>query len=166
MIQYNHFMINKTLFLLTFFVLIPTSYSQSILKNRIREIGAEKKSVYLQSGTFHGGKLVNSAALKGIRHAYKSDTQVERIVIDLEGVNLPRTYGYLNSSEKKLYLDLFNTQIDPKFAGFGGSKFVQNVDIIKAGTSNISLEIAFKSQLTADIFYLENPARLVVDLKP
>ncbi len=154
----------KSLFLCI--VLCVNSVSaQDLLSERIRRISSRKKSVYLDSGIFHNGGAKRTSKLKAIRHSFSSKRGYERVVFDFETKELPRVYGYISSKEKKLYLDLFSTDVPDSLNSFGDSKFVKAVNFFPIQKDTLSVEVLFKKNITLDVFYLSNPGRLVVDIK-
>ncbi|MEC7274951.1 MAG: hypothetical protein VXV96_01420 [Bdellovibrionota bacterium] len=161
--------LKKTRQFLTFlFILslsIGTVEAQNLLKERIRRISTRKKSVYLDAGIFHNGGAKRDSKLKAIRHNYSSKRGYERVVLDFATNKPPRIYGYISNDERKLYLDLFSTDVPDSLSSFGDSEFVKAVNFFPIQKDTLSVEVLFKKNVTLDVFYLENPGRLVVDIK-
>lgn len=156
----------KLLFILFFLVLgSSNAYSQDLLGESIRKVTNRKKSIYLDSGIFHNGKVENKAVLKAVRHFFNSKTGFERIVFDFEGKEIPRIYGHMAGKDKKIFIDFFSTDLNKNLNSFGSSRFVKSLDIYPIGKETVSFELSMKEKFTADVFYLENPGRLVIDVK-
>ena len=78
---------------------------------------------------------------------------------------MPKVYGHISGAEKKLFIDLFDTTLAPEFQTSGSKHFIDKINFYPIESNYISLQIDLKANVTADVFYLENPARLVIDLK-
>ena len=155
----------KIILLLVCAFLSQGIFSQNLLKERIRRIPSRKRSVYLDSGVIHNGAPKKTSKLKAIRHNYSKKLGYERLVLDFSTNELPRVYGFIASKEKKLYLDLFKTDLPSSLNSFGDSKFVDSVNFFPIQNDTLSVEVLFKKNMTLDVFYLSNPARLVIDIK-
>lgn len=156
---YRFFLVLSLIFFST------SSYSQNLLEERIRRLPGRKRSIYLESGIFHNGGLKQRSELKAIRHHYSKKNGYERVVFDFETKKIPRVYGYISSSDQKLYLDLFDTKLKPTFDSFGKNKFVKSVNFFPIQNDSLSVELVFKKNVSLDVFYLESPGRLVVDIR-
>lgn len=154
-------------FLLCLFVLFAstTAYSQDLLKERIRKLGNKKTSIYVESGIFHNGGVKGEGLIKGIRQSYNPQQGFERIVIDFGASQIPKVYGNLNSAEKKLYIDFFDTNLDKELKTVASTRYIEKVNFFPIEPGHLSMEVKLKAKVTADIFFLENPGRLVLDLK-
>lgn len=139
--------------------------AQNLLDERIRRVSPRKRSIYLDSGIFHNGGPKRNSKLKAIRHNFSSKRGYERLVFDFTSAELPRIYGFISSSEKKLYLDLFETDLPEALSSFGDSKYVESVNFFPIQKDTLSVEVLFKKNITLDVFYLSNPGRLVIDIK-
>jgi hypothetical protein len=142
-----------------------TSFSQDLLKERIRKLTDKKTSIYIESGVFHNGGVKGEAVLKGIRQFYNPKQGYERIVIDFGSAQIPKIYGNLNSQEKRLYIDFFDTNLDKELKTIASTRYIEKVNFFPIDAGQLSMEIKLKAKTSADIFYLENPGRLVIDLK-
>ena len=142
-----------------------SAFSQNLLDERIRRVSSRKRSIYLESGIFHNGGPKRSSKLKAIRHSYSGKKGYERLVFDFTTENLPRIYGYISGNNKKLYLDLFTTDLPDALNSFGNSRHVKSVNFFPIQNDTLSVEVLFKKNVTLDVFYLKNPGRLVVDIK-
>lgn len=156
---------NKILFL-TFFnlLLISNVFSQNLLEEKIWKISDRKKSMYQERGVFHNGKDGAAGVLTSIRHSYNKSIGAERIVFDFSGPVVPRTYGHLAKSSDKVFVDFFQTTYqgtDLVTDGF----YLRSVETFKISKDIFSIELTFKNKVSMDVFYLENPGRLVLDIK-
>ena len=122
----------------------------------------------MDRGIFHKNTGAASSVLLGTRHSFKKSQRQERLVFDFDGAVAPKAYVYAAGHKKKIYLDFFNTSLSKDIKPFGKSHFVKAIDYFPISKEQLSLELAFKSQVTVDIFYLENAGqkgRLVLDIK-
>ena len=147
------------------FVFISGLSAQDLLKERIRKLSSNKTSIYVETGIFHNGGVKQEAVLKSIRQSFNPKLGFERIVIDFNSNQIPKVYGHISSQEKKLYIDFFDTSLAPDFKTVGNKHFVDKINFFPIETNYISMEMKLKAKVNADIFYLENPARLVIDFK-
>jgi hypothetical protein len=156
-----------TLFFILLFQTILVSYSeaQDLVKERIRKLSNNKTSVYIEKGIFHNGGVKQEAVLKSIRQSFNPKLGFERVVIDFNTNNVPKIYGHISSQDKMLYVDFFETSIAKEFQTTGSKHFVEKINFFPIEKNYLSMEIKLKTKVTADIFYLDNPARLVIDLK-
>lgn len=138
---------------------------QNLLDERIRRIAPRKRSIFLEKGIFHNGGPKRSSSLKAIRHNFSKSAGYERLVFDFGTKEIPRVYGYIAGNEKRLYLDLFDTNLVGKLGSFGNSKFVESINFFPIQSDTLSVEVIFKKEITIDIFYLLSPGRFVVDVK-
>ncbi len=152
------------IFILLTFVIGNIAFSQSLHSEKIREIVTSKKSIYLKKGIFHKSGMKIDGNLSSIRHSFTANNGYERMVFDFSGKTVPRMYGYISSKNKKLYIDLFDTTLSENLGDFGNSKFIQAVNFFPVSKTTISLEVIFKEMVKVDIFHLESPGRLVIDI--
>lgn len=141
----------------------PCLFAQNLMQERLWKIDSRKKSIYLKQGIFYSNRPKIQSRLVGIRHSYTAGH--ERIVFDFSSIDAPRVYGHLASSEQKLYIDFFSSTMRPSLRFPGESKYVKNVNFFPLGPESLSVEIKFKIGISADIFHLSSPGRLVIDLK-
>ena len=85
--------------------------------------------------------------------------------MDFTTNQIPKVYGHISSQDKKLYIDLFDTTLAKAFQTVGSKHFVEKINFFPIESNYLSVEMDLKAKVNADIFYLENPARLVIDLK-
>jgi hypothetical protein len=155
----------KFFLFISLFLFTSLAQSQDLLKERIRKLTNKKTSIYIESGIFHNGGVKGQGLLKGIRQSYNPKQGFERIVIDFGQSEIPKIYGNINSLEKKLYIDFFDTTLDKELKAITSTKYVAKVNFFPIEASHLSMELILKSKVNADIFFLENPGRLVIDLK-
>lgn len=157
-------------FLKTILVALPillqaTSYSQDLMSERIRKIAGKKRSVYFKKGIFHSGTNKTASVLKAIRHGYQPANGYERLVFDFKTTTPPKVYGYKSDGEKKIFIDFFNTSLASDHGVFGTTKYIDKIDFYPVGDESLSVEVALKGKHSIDVFYLEKPGRLVIDIK-
>ena len=140
-------------------------FGQDLMAQRIRKLTGNKKSVYFDSGIFHNGSPKGKSVLKKIRHSYVKKNGYERIVFDFTTQKLPRVYGHISGKNKRLYLDLFKTEISKNIGSFGNSKYVESINFFPIDEKSLSVELIYKNKANVEIFYLNSPARLVVDIR-
>ena len=152
-------------FLVIFFLFFPL-HAHNLLDKKIRKIPSQKRNVFWNKGIFHNGDFSEKTSLKGLRHGLHEGEGFERLVMDFKGRRAPRIYGYLSSEERKIYVDLFNTSIS-EFRGLSGleGRYITSINVFPIYADMLSVEIALNKEVTLDIFCLENPGRLVLDIK-
>lgn len=156
-------------FLISFFYLIlsftKTSGAQDLFKERIRKLSNNKTSVYIEKGIFHNAGEKVTSSLNSLRQSYNQKQGFERIVIDFSTNQIPKVYGHISSVDKKLYLDIFETTISKEFKSVKNTRFIEKINFFPIESNHISLDMQLKNKVIADIFFLENPGRLVIDFK-
>ncbi len=151
-------------------VLLISTFTQSLLaqdllQERIWKISSRKRSIFFDKGVFHSDANPIRQKLKGIRNSYVPSRGYERIVFDFSGNKPPKVYGKIENSERKVYLDFFNTYLEKPIHKLKNVKILKSIDFFKVEENDLSLELSFNSKSSFDIFYLENPGRLVIDVK-
>lgn len=150
-------------------VLLTSSFclnAQDLLNTRIRMISGRKKAVYFEQGVFHNdGNKREVTSLSKIRQSFVKSRGYERIVFDFNQKAPPAIYGSISGKEKKIYLDFFNTEVSKNIVSLGSSKYISDVNFYPIDKNTLSVELVFKTTIVADIFYLSNPGRLVIDVK-
>ena len=86
------------------------------------------------------------------------------MVVDFNTPTVPRLYGHI-ATNKKVSIDFFDTSIAASQPRLKDSKFVKSVDFINVDTKSVTMEMTLKSKSNFDIFYLDNPGRLVIDIR-
>ncbi len=153
------------IFSFTIHWLIASSFAQDLMKERIRKLSTSKTSVYIDRGIFHNGAVKEEAELKSIRQSFNPKEGYERIVLDFAGSKVPKVYGHFSSNDKRLYVDLFTTNLAKEINSIGKTKFIDKINFFPIEKDHISVEFKMKTAANADVFYLENPGRIVIDFK-
>ena len=152
--------------LITFLAMFSLqAISQDLMVERIRKLSGKKKSVYFDSGIFHNGSPKIKSTLKRVRHSFVKKNGYERIVLDFGSQKLPRIYGHIASKTKRLYLDLFKTRLEKGIGSFGDSHFVESINFFPIDNESLSVELLYKKKVNVELFYLDAPARLVIDIR-
>ena len=139
--------------------------AQDLFKERIRKLSSNKTSVYIEKGIFHNGGVKLVSTLKSLRQSYNPKQGFERIVIDFSTDKIPKIYGNISSDEKKIYLDIFETTLDKSFKTVANTRYVEKINFFPIESNHLSIDLKLKNKVIADIFFLESPGRLVIDLK-
>lgn len=142
-----------------------TVFGQDLLESRIRKLTPTKKAVFIKNGIFHNGNNKLKSKLKTVRHSYSSNQGYERVVFDFTTKKIPKLYGNISSPNKRLYFDMFNTDLIKGVSSVGTSKFVKNINFLPLTKDSLSVEVIFKKNVEIDLFYLEAPGRFVIDVK-
>lgn len=143
---------------------VTSVLAQNLMEERIWKVSPRKKSIFLDSGVFHMNSELKSAAITGVRNSAVNGRGYERVVIDFSTPAVPKLYGHITAN-KKLSIDFFDTAIQTSQPNMKNSKFVKAVDFITVDGKTITMEMSLKGKSSFDIFYLENPGRLVIDIR-
>jgi len=153
-------------FFLSFqFLLVSNAFSENLLKERIWKISSRKRSIFLDKGVFHSEANPVIQDLIGIRNSYVPSRGYERVVFDFSSKKPPKVYGKISKKEKKVYVDFFNANLGAKAQQLKNIKYLKNVDFFTLDKNKVTVELNFSKDVSFDIFYLENPGRLVIDVK-
>lgn len=152
-------------FFLFFLGIEPRCLAQNLSQERLIKVTAHKSSQYIKSGIFFNQGEGGKGRLNALRHFYSSKKGNERIVFDFDAKFMPKIYGFISEKERKLYIDMFQTTLNPAVSSLGNSYFVKNLFFYPLDDDSLTLEIELKSPGQFDIFWLENPGRLVIDVK-
>jgi len=155
----------KVLLTLVSMLFITNVFAQNLNSQRIWKISSKKRSIFLDKGIFHSDSEVKNVQLSGVRNSYVTSRGYERVVFDFNTSNTPRIYGHISKKDKKIYLDFFNTSLNKALASIKEVKYVKSVDFYNIDKNQLSVELTFNSTVSFDIFFLENPGRLVIDVK-
>jgi len=153
-----------TLSILSLLVFTQAS-AQNLSKQRIWKITSDKRSIYFDQGIFHSENNSTASVLTNIRNSYVSARGFERVVFDFAGIQPPKVYGHISMEKNKLYIDFFNTTLNRDFSKIKNVKYVENIDFFNIDKDLLSIELSVSQKVSYDIFYLTNPARVVVDIK-
>ena len=144
---------------------LTSSYAQDLFKERIRKLSNNKTSIYIEKGIFHNGGVKITSSLKSLRQSYNPKQGFERIVIDFSTNQIPKIYGHISSDEKKMYLDIFETNLAKDLKTVASTRYIEKINFFPIESNHLSIDMKLKNKVSADIFFLENPGRLVIDLK-
>ncbi|TDJ08977.1 MAG: hypothetical protein E2O68_01070 [Deltaproteobacteria bacterium] len=153
------------IFAIFLFLLQGNANAQNLMNAHIRKLQGRKTAVFLDKGIFHNGPVKISSMLSSLRHNYDKSRKRERIVFDFSSDQIPKVYGLISQSEKKIYIDFFNTELKGNVKTSGYSRFVESVNFFPWNDGSVSVELTFKEKIFADLFYLNGPGRLVLDVK-
>ncbi len=151
---------------LLLFINIPWLQAQNLTEERIWKIENRKKSIYLGSGVFHFNSGSNNNKIVALRSSFVPSRGYERVVIDFNQPLPPKIYGHISQKLKKIQIDFFETMLPSSMSSIKNSKYVKYVDFLAIDEKQATMEITLKNEVNFDIFYLENPGRLVIDIKP
>jgi hypothetical protein len=143
---------------------VTSVLAQNLMEERIWKVSPRKKSIFLDSGVFHMNSELKSSAITGVRNSSVDGRGYERVVIDFSTPGIPKLYGHITTN-KKLSVDFFDTSIQTAQPQMKNSKFVKSVDFITVDGKTMTMEMSLKGKSSFDIFYLENPGRLVIDIR-
>ncbi len=107
---------------------------------------------------------VKSSNVTAVRNSAVDGRGYERVVIDFSTPSVPKVYGHITANQK-VSIDFFDTGIQTGQPQMKNSKFVKSIDFINVDGKALTMEIALKGKSSFDIFYLENPGRLVIDIR-
>jgi hypothetical protein len=102
---------------------------------------------------------------KSLRQSFNTKQGFERIVMDFSSNQIPKVYGHISAKDFRLYLDLFDTTLAKDLQTIGSTRYVEKINFFPIESNHLSMEIILKTKVNADIFYLDNPGRLVIDFK-
>ena len=149
----------------TIFCLTSTVFAQDLFKERIRKLSSNKTSIYVEKGIFHNGGVKLQSTLKSLRQSYNPKQGFERIVIDFSTNQVPKIYGHISGDDKKLYLDIFETTLAKDLKTVSSTRYIEKINFFPIESNHLSIDMKLNGKVTADIFFLENSGRLVIDLK-
>ncbi|MCB9094585.1 MAG: hypothetical protein H6621_05900 [Halobacteriovoraceae bacterium] len=131
---------------------------------RIMTLQGRKSSIYTDRGIFYYKSSLTGAQIKSVRSFFSPKKGFERIVIDFTTPLISSIYGYISTNKKKLYLDILDTKVSHISKSISG-KYLSSLNVYELDASNVNLEFNFKNTYSFDIFYLESPGRIVIDVK-
>jgi hypothetical protein len=154
------------LWYLIFCILIALpAIAQNLMEERIWKVSPRKKSIFLDSGVFHFNSSLASSSITGVRSSAVEGRGYERVVIDFSTASVPKLYGHISAKEKKISVDFFSTNVATTQPLLKNSKFVKSIDFINIDGKSITMELSLKAKASFDVFYLDNPGRLVIDVR-
>lgn len=154
----------KLSFLLISLLTVSPILAQNLMEERIWKVSSRKKSIFLDSGVFHHNSFLKESSITGVRNSAVNGRGYERVVIDFSTPTVPKLYGHI-SENKKLSVDFFDTSMATAQPQMKNSKFVKSIDFINVDGKSVTMEMDLKGKTSFDVFYLENPGRLVIDIR-
>lgn len=139
--------------------------AQNLMEERIWKVSPRKKSIFLDSGVFHHNSSLKNAEIISIRSSATPGQGYERVVIDFNTASIPKIYGHISSNEKKITVDFFDTSITTAQPQLKKSENIKTIDFINVDGKSITMDLSMKKKASFDVFYLENPGRLVIDIR-
>lgn len=152
------------LLFITWLMSLPV-LAQNLMEERIWKVSSRKKSIFLDSGVFHHNSEIKNAGITSIRSSATPGQGYERVVIDFNSPSIPKIYGHISQKDQKITVDFFNAAVASRQPELKKSKNVKNIDFINVDGKSITMDISMKGKASFDIFYLENPGRLVIDIR-
>lgn len=140
-------------------------HAQNLNEERIWKLVPRKKSIYLSHGIFHLNDGARTS-ITGLRSSFVRDRGYERVVIDFAGATSPKLYGYIDAKANKLSIDFFDSSVTPQITALRNTRHVKSVDFMAIDQNQVTMDMKLKDNVNFDIFYLENPGRLVIDIRP
>ncbi len=141
------------------------AFAQNLNDERIWKLVSRKKAVYLGHGVFHLNEGVPSS-INNLRSSYVASLGYERVVVDFNGPKVPKVYGHIDGKNHKISVDFFDTSVTPTIKSLKNTRHVKTVDFLAIDQNQVTMEMQLKDKSNFDIFYLENPGRLVIDIRP
>ncbi|WPU65555.1 hypothetical protein [Peredibacter starrii] len=154
----------KFVFIWLCLLVVTPVLAQNLMEERIWKVAPRKKSIFLDSGVFHYNSNLKSSSIMGVRNSAVNGRGYERVVVDFNTASIPKIYGHI-TTDKKVSIDFFDTNIQTSQPNMKNSKFVKSVDFISVDGKTMTMEMSLKGKSSFDIFYLENPGRLVIDIR-
>jgi hypothetical protein len=139
--------------------------AQNLMEERIWKVAPRKKSIFLDSGVFHHHSDLKSSSITGVRSSATPGQGYERVVVDFNSPTIPKIYGHVSAKEQKLTVDFFESSVATTQPQLKNSKNVSNIEFLNVDGKSITMNILMKGKSSFDIFYLENPGRLVIDIR-
>jgi hypothetical protein len=152
------------LLFLTLFMSLPV-LAQNLMEERIWKVSPRKKSIFLDSGVFHHNSSLKGAGITSVRSSATPGQGYERVVVDFNTASVPKLYGHISPKDKKITMDFFEASIVTSQPQLKTSKNVKTIDFINVDGKSITMDLSMKGKSSFDIFYLENPGRLVIDIR-
>ncbi len=152
------------LLLITFCLSLPV-FAQNLLEERIWKVSPRKKSIFLDSGVFHHNSDLKNAGIVGVRNSSAAGQGYERVVIDFNTPSIPKIYGHISANDQFISIDFFDAMMSTNQANLKNSKNVKSIDFINVDGKSLTMNLSMKGKSSFDVFYLENPGRLVIDIR-
>lgn len=145
-------------------LVVTSALAQNLMEERIWKVPSRKKAIYLDSGVFHYNSQLKSSGITSVRNSAVNGRGYERVVIDFNTPSVPKLYGHITPGNK-VSVDFFDTAVMTSQPQMKNSKFVKSLDFISVDGKSVTMEMSLKTKSSFDIFYLENPGRLVIDIR-
>jgi hypothetical protein len=152
-------------FLLLSLFVFTTASAQNLMEERIWKIAPRKKSIFLDSGVFHFNSNVKNAGITAVRSSAVPGRGYERVVVDFSTPSIPKIYGHISPQDNKISVDFFETTVSTNQAQLKNSKNVKAIDFVSVDGKSVTMELSLKGKSSFDVFYLDNPGRLVIDIR-
>lgn len=110
-------------------------------------------------------KTTNSSELKKVRAFFKRKEGYERIVFDLSTDILPKSMVYISASSKNVTVKFQSTSKAKDYKEHKGTQMFNLYETYVLGNKTTLVKLSFKRPKEIDVFYLEKPARLVIDAR-
>lgn len=149
---------------ITLFISFPV-LAQNLMEERIWKVAPRKKSIFLDSGVFHHNSTVKNAGITAVRSSANPGQGYERVVVDFNTSSIPKIYGHISPKDQKISIDFFESSVATSQPQLKNSKNVKTIDFINVDGKSITMDLSMKGKTSFDIFYLENPGRLVIDIR-
>lgn len=108
--------------------------------------------------------VTDKTKLEKIRAFYKKETGYERVVLDFSTEKLPKTMVYLSANEKRLMITMIGAQKNNSVEKPVKTEMFSTYNVYHVDNST-TVELTFRRPKEIDVFYLEKPARLVIDAR-
>lgn len=108
--------------------------------------------------------ITKKTKLEKIRAFYKEKEGYERVVLDFSTDKLPKTMVYLSSNEKRLMITMIGAQKNTEIEKPIKTEMFSTYKVFHVDNST-TVELTFRRPKEIDVFYLEKPARLVIDAR-
>jgi hypothetical protein len=151
-------------FLLLCLLTVTPILAQNLMEERIWKVAPRKKSIFLDAGVFHMNSELKASSVTAVRNSAVAGRGYERVVIDFNTASVPKLYGHITAN-KKVSIDFFDTSIQTSQPQMKNSKFVKSIDFISVDGKTMTMEMSLKGKSSFDIFYLNDPGRLVIDIR-
>lgn len=139
--------------------------AQNLMEERIWKVAPRKKSIFLDSGVFHHNSDFKNAGITSVRSSATPGQGYERVVVDFNTASIPKIYGHISPKDQKITIDFFDSTIATSQPQLKKSENVKTIDFINVDGKSITMDLSMKKKASFDIFYLENPGRLVIDIR-
>ncbi len=178
MILFKHarnvfFLISAGIFALSSF----HGFAQNLLQESTWQLTGEKKNFYSNQGVFfYDLKKVQSitapkasqkdvSTLIAIRSRFDKGKKTLRLVLDFSSPQMNPLYGHISAEKKKLFIDFFQTIPAEAINKSIKTTFLESINILQIEKNSTTVEMQFSDKYLFEVFTLNNPARLVIDIK-